>query len=181
MPSYESKNTVAYTEHYKESCFKAWYSAGRPDKVPQILEVIPDDEYGRKPNTRLLPLWRDELGWDVRADELDARANAVVDDEMVNIRVMMLKEHASRGRELGVKGMEYLREHDFDTSASAVSAIFRGSELERTSRGISERLISLLKMPDDKLTEEVQKLLDEASNSGEIIDVADVEEGEDGS
>lgn len=181
MPKFESIPSYPYTEHYKEECFKEWYSAGRPSRPTKILEVISPDETGRKPKVPLITAWRDELLWDVRADELDARANAITDDELVNQRVLMLKEHAARGRELQVKGMEYLRETGFDTSSSAVSAIFKGSELERTSRGISERLIGLLKLPDDRLTEEVQKLLDEAADSGEIIDVgeADVEDAED--
>lgn len=178
-PQQASKLTTPYTEHHKELCFKAWYSAGRPDKIPQIKEIIPDDEHGRIPSDGIILKWRDELGWDVRADELDVKANAIVDDEMVNFRVLMLKEQASRGKELQVKGMYYLRKHEFDTSASAVSAIIKGADLERISRGLSERLTRLSQLSDDKLIGEVQKLLDIASESGEIIDAEEIDDDKD--
>jgi len=177
-PIQDTRTLVAYTEHYQEECFSAWYSSGRPKQISRIMEILPEDEIGRKPSTHLVKVWRNEKNWDVRADELDARASAIVEDEMVNARVLMLKKQAAMGRELQEQGMDFLRENDFDSSSSAVSAIFKGAELERTSRGISERLVKLLKLPDDKLTEEVQKLLDEASQSGEIIDV-DEEDSED--
>ena len=60
--------------------------------------------------------------------------------------------------------------------ASAVSAIKLGVDVERTSRGISDRLVKLTKLSDEELTEETQKLLDMALESGEIIDVAEVPE-----
>ena len=168
--------TSPYTPHYKESCFTAWYAAGRPPKASQIHDLIPEDEHGRKPNTQALSKWRNELYWDIRADELDAKANAIVDDKLVNTRVLMLNAQASRGKELQVQGMDWLREHGFDSSSSAVRAIFRGSELERTSRGISDRLISLLKLSDDKLIENIQKMIEEANESGEIVEAEILEE-----
>ena len=168
---YKSNHNVPYTIHYKENCFIAWYASGRPDKIPQIQKIIPEDELERKPGIGVLASWRDEMGWDWRADELDAKADSVVENELVNMRVVMLKEQASRGKELQTKGMEYLRDSGFDTSSSAVSAIFKGADLERTSRGISDRIVKLLQLDDDKLLGRVQKLLDEASDSGEIIDI----------
>jgi len=170
---------IAYTSHYKETCFIAWYSAGRPDKIPQIQEIIPEDENGRKPSIPTVAMWRDEMGWDWRADELDAKANSIVDDELINHRVLMLKEQAAIGKELQLKGIEHIREQGFDTSSSALGAVVKGAELERTSRGISERLVKISKLSNDRLLESIGKLLDEANESGEIIDVDAVEDKED--
>ena len=164
----------AYSDHYKEECFKAWYAGGRPNKIPQIAELLPEHDK-KKPNPQTLTKWRDELYWDVRADELDARANAIVDDDLVNQRVLMLREQASKGKLLQVLGMEYIMEHDFDTSASAVTAVIKGANLEKTSRGISERLMKLADITDDKLTAEVQKLVDQIDKSGEVIDMEEKE------
>jgi len=170
-----------YTEHYKVACRDAWYAAGKPDRATQILEIIPEDEYGRKPNKQLLPDWRREMAWDVWADELDLRAEAIVDDELVNARVIMLKRQAATAKELQEDGIEYLREKGHDTSASAVRAIIQGAELERTSRGISEKIIKLHKMTDEKLMEEAQKYLGKAEESGEVIDLGEevIDNGED--
>ena len=170
---------VAFTDHYKSRCFAAWYASGRPPHTTIIHGVIPKDEYDRKPTEATLRQWRTELAWDARADELDARAESAVEDELVNARILMLKEQAAKGRELQVMGMEYLRENDFDTSASAVSAIFKGASLERTSRGLSEHLVSMMKMDNDQLVMEVQKLIDKANDSGEVIDVGEIAPEED--
>lgn len=180
----KQKITRPYTDHYKVACRDAWYKAGRPSNPSTILEVAPEDEYGRKPGNQLIPDWRREMMWDVWADALDARAEAIVDDDLVNERVLMLKAQASRGKELQEQGIEYLRNSGHDTSASAVRAIVQGAELERTSRGISERIVKLHKMSDEALTMEAQKLLSKAEDSGEILDLSedaieDVSDGED--
>jgi len=176
-----SKVTVAtaYTEHYKVLCKHAWYGGGRPDKSPQILDLIPEDEHGRKPQAQTISEWRNDYLWDAWADEMDAQVEQIVEDELVNQRLVMLKKQAALGAEMQLKGIEHIRHHGFDTSASAVSLIKLGIDTERTSRGISDRLAKLVKLSDEQLTEEAQKLLDRAMESGEVIDVADVEDIED--
>lgn len=168
--------TIIYTEHYKTLCKHAWYAAGRPDKIPRIIEAIPEDEHGRKPGTAVLTQWRDEEMWDFWADEMDAQVERIAEDDLVNSRLKMLQKQASLGAELQAKALEYLRETGFDTSSSAVSAIKLGIETERTSRGISRRLSKLAELSDEQLTEETQKLLDMAMESGEILDAEEMKE-----
>ena len=163
-----------YTKTYRQNCFNAWYSKGRLG-LDSFVKEMDEDEYGRTPSLAIVMNWRHEDSWDVHADDLDAKAEAIVDDELVNHRVLMLKQMASKGKELQKMGIEWIRENKFDTSSSAVSAIFKGAELERTSRGISERLVKMLKMSDETLLLEAQKLLEKASDSGEIIDMEAVE------
>ena len=52
--------------------------------------------------------------------------------------------------------------------------------MERTSRGISERMEKLLTMDDEGLTKEAMKLLGQAKDAGEILDMEaeDIEEEE---
>lgn len=169
---------VEYTPKYQEICFVHWYNSGRPGINATFLDSLPEDEHGRRPNRDTVYLWRDELGWDVRGDELDARASKIVDDELVNARVFMLKEHAARAREMQTMGMTFLREEGFDSSASAVNAVVRGATLERESKGLSEQMVRLLKMNDKELTGEVQKLLERASVPADVIDVAEIPEDE---
>lgn len=172
-------STAPYSEAYKERCKVAWYDGGRPDSMTRILEIVPEDEHGRKPHRTVLVAWRDENGWDVWADELDVRADMEIDDFLISQRVKMLKEQATVGREMRVKGMNHLREQTgFDTSASAVTAVIQGAKLERSSLGISEKLEKLLLMDSDDLTKEAVKLLGIAKDSGEILDIEleDIEE-----
>ena len=174
-------SNIAFSEAYKDACRKSWYMAGRPAGKLNLEKCIPEDELGRKASTHVIVAWRREQTWDVWADMLDARAEAIVDDQLVNERVLMLKRQASIGKEIQEQAIEYLREEGFDTSASAVNAITRGAELERTSRGISERLLNLLKLSDDELTREAVQLLNRGNDSGEIIDIPEenIEDAED--
>ena len=168
----------AYTETYQEMCFQIWYSAGHPSSNNKIKALLPKDEYGRTPTSPMITKWRDELGWDIRADELDAKAQMLVDDALVSQRVLMLKEQASRARELQTMGLEHLREEGFDSASAAVSAIVKGAELERVSKGLSTQLVNMFKLDDDKLIGQVQSLLDRINVPADVITVeaVDVEE-----
>lgn len=165
--------TLAYTSHYQETCFEVWYSSGRP-KFTILLENIPVDEYGRKPQIFVLRSWRDDLGWDIRADELDAKVSVAADNDLVRQRVLMLKEQAAKARQLQKLGMEYLEEEGFDSAASAVSAIIKGANLERAARGVSEFMEKMIQMDDKSLTTEVQALLERANIPPDVIDVSEV-------
>lgn len=169
----------AYTEEYKKKCKIAWYAGGRPDKLPTILELVPEDEYGRKPHKTVLANWRDEDGWDIWADELDIRADMEIDDFLVAQRIQMLKEQGSNAQEIRRKSLNYLRDKGFDSSASAVNAWVQSTKIERSSRGISERLERLLTMDDEQLTREAMKMLGEAQASGEVLDGIELEDVED--
>lgn len=171
--------TVSYTEHYKSLCRHAWYGAGRPDRSTEIVAVIPEDEYGRRPDGHTINKWRNDYLWDAWGDEMDAKVEQIAEDKLINQRLWMLKKQAAYGAELQLKGIKHLRKDGFDTSASAVSAMKLGIDVERTARGISDRLAKMAKLSDEQLTEETQKLLDRAMESGEIIDAAEVEDVED--
>jgi hypothetical protein len=171
---------VEFNKHYQESCFEAWYSAGRPGALKRIYEVIPSDEFARKPSIDLIGKWRNELNWDIRADELDARAITKSENHLILEKAKMLKRQADTGFKLQEKGMEYLEKEGFDTASSAVSAISKGVEIERSSRGISDFILKLAKMTDSDVKDEIRKLSERVEPSDRIIDVAQVEEKEDG-
>ena len=163
-----------YTSQYKEACFQSWYSANRPTYADALMEAIPEDEYGRKPVLDVIRRWRNEDRWDVRADELDARAFAIVEDDLVNSKVLMLKEQAARARKLQFQAEEYLDDNGFDSSSSAVQGLIRGAELEQRTRGLSSKLLALADMDNDSLTLKTQKLLERYIESGQTIDVGEI-------
>lgn len=161
------KVALTYSDMYVEKVFYVWYSHGRPSRLPSDFpSLIPEDEHGRKPKIPLISKWKTERNWDLRADELDAKAMQIADDEVIKAKAEMLKRQAQIGLELQNKGMEHLRDDGFDTSASAVNAVVRGVDIERSSRGISEFLISMSKMTDADLKAELARLAgrEEVSN-----------------
>lgn len=178
-----SDKIVTYTPAYQEECFQSWYTAGRPNKSTDIVDVIPftHDEHQRKPIPSVIAKWRDELGWDWRADELDAKVAAQSEDFLVTQKVLMLKEQAARARQVQVMGFDHLLEHGFDSSSSAVSAIIKGAELERTSKGLESMLAKIAKMSDADLLKQIkdiQSKLSSGQTSEIILDGDEVSSGE---
>lgn len=156
-----------YTDTYREKCFQAWYAAGRSTRATDVLEVIPVDELGRKPNKNVIYKWMNET-WNLRADELDAKAVQLADDSLIIQKAEMLKAQAIRGETLQKKGIEYIETEGFDSAASAVQAVIRGAELERVSRGVGDLLVRMAKMSEGDLKEEIMKRLQILSDDSAI-------------
>ena len=167
-----------FSDEYKEKCKTAWYADGRPAQFERIHAIIPEDERGRKPIIRTLRQWRKDMMWDFWADDLDSKALAIVEDTLIMQKADMLKRHAEMAHDLQMQGMSYLKETGFDTSSSAVSAIIKGAELERTSRGIGEMMVKMAQMTDSELKDEIMNQINRASEAGQIIDVQEVPEKE---
>lgn len=165
-------DTTPYTKDYKEICFRAWYDSEQP-KGKKILEVVPEDENGRKPSVLTVRKWlRGEDGWNMRARELDVKTRANLDMLIIKKRVEMFNRHAEAGAQLADMGLDYLEEHDITSDSVALRAIKEGTDLERKSLGISELLKSISTMSDDQLQKMAQDFVDvdiELSD-GEIIE-----------
>lgn len=170
-----SNKLTAYTPQYKESCFQVWYSLGRPKNLKACMDKFPPDEYGRKPTSKFLNVWKKQLGWDAKADTLDNKAMVIVENDLVTRKAEMLRKQAAVGFDLQQMGMEHLKAHGFDSASSAVNAVIRGAELERSSRGIGELMVRMATMTDAELEQEIIKELNRAADSGQIVD-GDVEE-----
>ena len=166
---------TSYTPEYIEKCFTVWYSSGRVPII-KLSDKFPADESGRVPNPAAINRWRVKYGWDLRADELDAKAISIVEDDLVSKKAEMLKQQAEIGFQLQTLGMAYLKEDGFDSSSAAVNAVIRGAELERTSRGIGELIVRMSQMSDDDLKAEVLKQLSRAAEANQIIEAEEVGE-----
>jgi hypothetical protein len=165
-----------YTDEYKEKCKQAWYAVGRPKNAKLWLDATPIDDLGRKPNAILLRKWRSERMWDFWADDMDSRAIAIVEDTLITQKAQMLQRQADMAWKLQDKGIAYLEAEGFDNSSSAVQAIIRGAELERTSRGIGEMIVKMASMGDTELKDEIVKMINRASENDQIIDMDEVPE-----
>lgn len=177
-------NSAPFTDNYREDCFQKWFLSGQPTRPSDIVKLLVPDEHGRIPSKPIIISWRQEMGWDLRADELNARVSLVSDEQLIAMKVLMLKEHAEKGKELSDMGMNFLRQSisKFDTSSAAVSAIIKGAELERNSLGLSEALLKISKMTEEELKKSIISKLNRAGdmavntlNAPEEVDVVDAE------
>lgn len=170
-----TRRFTPYTETYKEKCFITWYQLGRPDNVYEVLEKFPPDEHERRPSKRVLRLWRIEDGWDNKADVLDTEAKSLVYGSLITEKAEMLRRHAKMGYDLMSAGMAHISSGTFDSSSAAVSAVIRGAELERESRGIGELIVKMSKMSEEDLKQEIMRRIARASENGQIIDAGEVD------
>ena len=167
---------LAYSNEYKEKCFVAWYSNKRPVSTAKTREIIPDDEKGRKPNYPMLARWIKELGWNERADELDAKAMVLVDEVLVNQKADMLKRQALDAFEIANKAREHIITEGFDTAASAVNAYFKATEEERTTRGLGDFIVKVSRMSNEELQKRITDMANRASGDFDDVLYLDAEE-----
>lgn len=168
---------VVYSDDYVEKLFNAWYKMGCPSPAifHEYLEEHPEDskdEFGRIPGKPTLITWYNEKLWLARKDILDARVQTQLDDDLVALKVNMLREQAAAFRAVRQKALEFLLNHDFDTSASAVSAFVKASQEERIAFGLSKTIQKMSEMDDEALTQAVKEL---AAKTGGILDAEEVE------
>lgn len=168
---------VAYSDDYVEKLFQYWYANGSPIASEFIKMIERDnvvDEHGRHPTETTVDMWFYEKGFRARKDLLDARVATQIDDDLVALKVNMLKEQAAGFRAIRQKAEKFLLETDFDSSSAAVNAFIRSSQEERVALGLSKTIQKLAALDDDGLVEQVRQLA--ARVSGDIIDMDDVED-----
>lgn len=158
----ESSRPEPYSDIYIEKCFMAWYEAGCPG-IKGFAQDVPLDEMGRKPIWTTIYNWVTEGGWYERRDVLDARVANQIEDELVSLKVNMLKEQAAAFRAARQEAFKHIMEHGFDSSASAVAAFIKSAQEERIVLGVSKTIQKLAEMDDEELTQVVKELGERAS------------------
>jgi hypothetical protein len=175
LPS-DSRIAIPYVENYIEECFEVWYASGRPQATKFIeSDACPVDRYNRKPVRRIIEEWVNERGWRERADVLDAQAETKINDKLVALKVHALNKQASQAAAVRQLAFDYLLENGFDSSASAVAAFIKASEMELGTLGVSKTLKRLSEMQDDEVLSAVKELAERAGATT-IIDASEVQE-----
>lgn len=165
---------VVYDEDYIKKVFVFWYETGRPT-VKQLLEYenFPADQFGRKPVAKVVNAWINERGWREYADALDAQVETQINDELVAMKVAMLRHQASQAKAIKEKAVDFILENGFDSSASAVAGFKVASEIERLTIGLSKTIERLAEMSDDEVLQSVRELSERA---GVTIDASEIPE-----
>jgi len=176
-----NRDFTAYTERYMELAFQTYYSAGRPS-YKKLCDLMYEkkifDERGRVPSDHVLKNWASEYGWSARCDALDAEAARKMEIVLVDETVSMWKRHADAAREVALSALEYVREHGFDTSSSAIQAIKWAQEEERKTRGAEEFISAIKDKSSEDLMETIRELM-ERSAANEIVEGETKEDRED--
>ena len=165
-----------YADEYIERCFQVWYSSNQPS-MALLQRSIPESPDGRIPATITLSQFRDEHGWDERADGLTALAVKENDKLLINNKAEMLREMAQDAHEMRTTAKAHILENGFDNSSSAVTAYFKASEEERLVRGVSEMLLKVSNMASENLLLRANKLLKRKNEAvdGEIVEDSDAD------
>jgi len=170
---------TAYSERYIENLFNVWYSAGRPS-INKLLEHLTEkgvkDEHGRIPSYDQLRDWSGEYAWHDRGDALLAKASAKMEIKLVDKTVEMWDIHADAAREVALKALDHIREHGFDSSASAVQAIKWAQEEERKTRGAKEFITAVKNSSSENLMETIRELMERSSATEDVVDAETKEE-----
>jgi hypothetical protein len=167
-----------FSHAYKEQVYAVWYSQGRPS-ANRLHALIQPDEGGDVPEPNTIVKWRTLEGWDDRADTTDIKISEKTDRQLVVMRMNMMRRHAEKAENIQQKAYEQIMDAGFDSSASAVSALFKAFDEEKKSRGMETALIKVFDMSDTELDKAMTRLMvkvsgieseEESAEDGDVID-----------
>lgn len=151
-----------YSEDYMTYVFRFWYNNGKRGAI-YVVDNIPisvDWVTGKVLTTRSVNNWlcNDFVEY---AEKLDQEVVKSLDEALVKERIEMLTRQADIGKTLQVQGMEYIQENGLENSRNALTAIIKGIEVERESRGLPlDELLKLKDKSDEELVEQLRMLVD---------------------
>lgn len=157
-----NSKTVPFTEDYKNECFNAWFLAKCPGarSVAEWAPLAPD---GRRPSVDTITNWMNDYGWKLRAADLNAKAMAVVNDELVTTKATILKKQFENAVALADKALAQLLADGFDSSNAAVQGYFRATAEQRMALGFSELMQKVGNMTDEELQKKIAEMAERAS------------------
>ena len=149
---------VRYSDVYIEQAFFIWYKNGRPT-IARLMELVPEDELGRRPALQVLDNWPSKYQWHERADVMDLTVEHQITTQAIEEKVQMLTRHAEAGQTLVDKALQYVRTHEITKMSDAIRMLVTGVEIEQASRGLPQALMKISEMNDESLSQMVNKLL----------------------
>jgi hypothetical protein len=139
-----------FTRAQKEAAFQVWYRMGRPAFLKVSVELSQNPEFGYVSNAAI-GYWAKQFGWEMRADELDAEAQAQTERDMIQERADMIKRHKSVARLLLTKGVAFIKDNEVTSDHAAMRAIESAVAMERQAVGLPEIQIALERMTDEAI------------------------------
>lgn len=165
---------ISYEEAYIDACFYAWFKASRPKlksaSGSRIMQALPANLDGRKPDIGTVKRWMEKYQWEERADALDAELSRKLDVEAIEEKAELYRQIAEKGKDVMQMGYDYIKTNKFDTSASAVRAIFGGADMVAKFGTAADVLLSVGQMTDKQVEKEILRLLGKNDDDNQSID-----------
>jgi hypothetical protein len=126
------------------------------------LKIIPPDESGRIVGVSVLQGWVTQGDWFQWKDIQDAELGTMVESELLNRKIEVIKEQLAQTKVVRDKAYEAIKDGKFDTSASAVAAFFRAGETERGLMQIEKWFEEYSKTQTSDLQKQFRELAERA-------------------
>lgn len=153
-----SRSNLLFTPTYIEKAFATWELHNHPT-IGVLIDLLEEDENGRKPEPVTIGSWKIKYGWDNRSSTILAETQKQTDRQLVQVRMDMMKRHAELAKDVEDEAWQYLKETGFDSSASAVSALFKAIDEEKKSTGMGIALAQVFTMSDEDLQKQMNRLI----------------------
>jgi hypothetical protein len=142
--------------------------------MKQLHALIPESN-NNKPSVVALQKWRENDGWDERAEDIQLAVRDRLAADLVTERTKMLREQADQAAVVRNAAFDYLTLTGFDSASSAVQALKWSVDTEQKARGIEQALTNMGSATEDQLKKEFMRLINGASDlgvvEGEEVDV----------
>lgn len=152
-----------YSPGYIDQVFAIWHLKGKPSAT-RLHDMIPINiDLNEKPGVQTLRNWMQYDEWIERTEELDREIRNQIQKEQVGATVEMLERHAKLGREMQDIARTWIVDHKDELGpGSAVRLLIEGVNMEQATKSIPDLLMKLRDMDDDKLLENIEKMMLEA-------------------
>lgn len=167
-----NNSILPFTADYRKKCFDAWVLAGRPSETTRIRDLVPEDEWGRRPSSAVIGRWMDIYNWQQLGDEIDTQAIEIANKALIQTKAEMFKKQYENAVEIQDIALKNIKEKGFDNSNAAVNAYFKATQEARTVMGISEFMEKIGKMSEKQLQDEIAERLERMN----VVDAIPVDE-----
>jgi len=159
-----------FSDDYREQVFFLWHELEHSLKA--LEEKLPSYE-GVKPSILTVRAWIDTYNWRERSDALTAQLSVARENTYIEERAKVIKENLAVGDLLVQEGMDFLKNNKIEKAQDAIRALDLGVRIRQSLAGAPEWLEKIKNASDDKLIEDLNKLINKKDD--DVID-GDIQE-----
>ena len=150
-----------FSPEYRLTNYYKWYKAGKPTAAKMLLQMDANDD-GDLPGRHALHDWIKQ--WEIDCQEMDDKIRQQLERGTVAEKVAMYQKLSDQAKELGQKAYGWLLEHpDELTANTAMKLWIEASKIERDVAGVSDALLKMVAMDDQKLLDTISESISNAS------------------
>jgi len=125
-----------------------------------MLQMEPNEK-GDIPSRHTLHEWIKQ--WELDCEEMDAEIRKQLERGTVAEKVALYQRLSDQAKELGQKAYDWLLQHPEELNANAAMKLWiESSKIERDVAGVSDALLKMVTMDDQKLLDSIANAISEA-------------------